>query len=119
VLNVVLFHKAARVEAIELPKGTEIEASSGRMCEEGWETEYVVIEQVPPNPEAKKDNDQVWPDFATSMGTPWMSPDPDYREATLRIDMESIKVHVVQRVEFDTLEYDVHRRRWEKRESDF
>lgn len=31
VVNVVLFHKAAGVEAIELPDGTEIEARTGQM----------------------------------------------------------------------------------------
>ena len=34
-LNVVLFHKAARVGAMELPAGTEIEAHTGYTSEDG------------------------------------------------------------------------------------
>jgi hypothetical protein len=30
--------KAARVEALEIPEGTEIKARTGQRCEEGWET---------------------------------------------------------------------------------
>lgn len=37
-----LFNHAARVEALALPKGTEIEASTGRNGEDGWETDYYV-----------------------------------------------------------------------------
>jgi hypothetical protein len=93
------------------------------MYEEGWETEYVVIERVPPAPapEEKEDEHDGWPNFAALAGGPWTQPDPDYREPALRIDIESINVHVVRRVEFKTTEYHVRRYRWEKREisSDF
>jgi len=121
VLNVVLFHKAARVERIEVPDGAEIEARTGQMYEEGWETEYVVIERVPPAPAPAEApaGDEGWPNFAALAGGPWTPPDPDFREATLRIDIDSIKVHVVRRVEFDTIEHDVRRHRWERREPDF
>ena len=37
-LNIVLFHKAARVEEMDIPEGTKIEASSGNSGEDGWET---------------------------------------------------------------------------------
>ncbi|PZX34293.1 RES domain-containing protein [Cupriavidus phytorum] len=120
VLNVVLFHKAARVEAIELPGGTEIKATTGQMYEEGWELEYVVIEEVPAEP-AQTDSpagDGGWPDPA-SLAEPSMPRDPDFREPTLRIDMESIKIHVVRRVEFETDEHDVRRYRWVKQDLDF
>lgn len=48
VLNVVFFHNAARVEANDVPAGTEIKARTGQTYEEGWETEYVVTEEAPP-----------------------------------------------------------------------
>ena len=66
-LNVVLFYKAALVGTIELPKGTEIKAKTGQMYEEGWETEYAVIEEVPPRPASHETptEDDGWPDFAT------------------------------------------------------
>jgi len=51
-LNIVLFHKAARVQAINLPRGTEVSASLGHMEEDGWETEYQIIEETPPKVDA-------------------------------------------------------------------
>jgi hypothetical protein len=44
----VLFHKAARVEGIDLLAGTEINARTGQTYEEGWESENVVTERVLP-----------------------------------------------------------------------
>jgi hypothetical protein len=74
------------VEAIEIPEGTEIKARTGQRCEEGWETNT----SVPPTPapaEAAAD-DGGWPNFAALAGTRWTPTDPDYREPTLRIDMD-------------------------------
>ena len=118
-LNVVFFHKAARVEGIEVPDGAEIKASTGQIYEEGWEREYVVTELVPPAsvPVGAPTEDGGWPNFAA--GGPWTPPDPDFRTPALRIDIESIKVHVVRRFEFDTIEHNVRRYRMEKREPDF
>jgi len=45
-LNVVLFHKASRVEEIELPKGTEITSNIGYMTEDGWEDDFTVYEEI-------------------------------------------------------------------------
>jgi hypothetical protein len=41
------------------------------------------------------------------------------REATLKIVIDSVKVHIVRQVEFRTDEHDVQRHRWEKREPRF
>lgn len=118
VLNVVLFQKAARVSTIEVPSGTEIEASTGEMYDEGWEPRYTVVERVPPQQAKKEDEkDDLWPDLASFTEAPWTSSDMDLRESALRIDLESIKVHIVQRVMFETDEFDVTRHRWEKREN--
>ena len=119
VLNVVFFHKAARVEGIEVPDGAEIEATTGQIYEEGWEREYVVTELVPPAsvPDEAPAEDEGCPNFAA--GGPWTPPDPDFRAPALRIDIKSIKVHVVRRFEFDTIEHNVRRYRSEKREPDF
>jgi RES domain len=67
VLNVVLFHKAARVEVMDIPKGTEISATVGHWEEDGWQEEYAVTEEVPPAPEQpdKKESAKPgWPDLA-------------------------------------------------------
>jgi RES domain len=121
-LNIVLFHKAARVETLDFPAGTEISASQRSMDEDGWEVEYSVLEQVPP----KADEDQPhsteknWPpDFGALAALSWEQHDGDVRDATLRIVVDSVKVHRVSRVQFETDEYDVKRHRWEKHEPPF
>jgi hypothetical protein len=122
VLNVVLFHKAARVEAMALPKGTEIKARTGHMEEDGWEQEYEVIEEVPPAPEEPAEEAKPkpgWPDFAALAAMPWEPHDPDWRDASLRVVLDSVTVHQVRRVEFMTDEFSVSRRCWEKPEPDF
>jgi hypothetical protein len=122
VLNVVLFHKAARVEALALPKGTKITARTGHVEEEDWEENYEVIEEVPPAPEgltAETTPKPGWPDFAALAAMPWGPHDLDWRDASLRVVLDSVTVHQVRRVEFKTDEFVVTRRRWEKRKPDF
>jgi RES domain len=120
VLNVVLFHKAVGVETVEMPEGTEIEARTGQNYEEGWETEYAVIERVPPTAETEAKADEGGSPHVEPLATlSRRSSESDYREPALRIDLESIRVHQVQRVVFETVEYPVERHRWEKREPDF
>jgi len=118
VLNVVLLHKAARVEVLDVPKGTEISARTGHWGEDGWEEDYAVIEEVPPAPKEadKKEPDKPeWLDFAAIMqAMPLEPPDSDWREASLRIVPDSINVHRVRRIEFETDEFKVGRHRWEK-----
>lgn len=119
--NVVLFHKAARVEAMALPDGTDIKARSGEMYEEGWETEYVVIEETPAaaaEEEAETDEDELgWPvSFDRLLPRPWAEPDADHREAALRVDNDGVTVGHVESVQYSTESYDVRRMRWEKRD---
>ncbi|RUX75190.1 RES domain-containing protein [Mesorhizobium sp. M7A.F.Ca.US.006.04.2.1] len=115
-LNAVLFYKASRCEAMDIPVGTEIEASTARQYEEGWEREYTVIERIPkPEPDQPKTDGPYDPlDFD------WVEPPiGDHRETTLRIEADSIKVHAVESVRFKTIEHDVTRYRWAKTEPDF
>ena len=119
VLNVVLFHKAARVEAMDIPKGTEISARTGQFGEDGWEEDYSVIEEVPPTPEEgeKKEKASEWPDFAALDAMPWAKVDPDPREPGLRVMPDSIRVHRIEGVVFKTDDHRVRRHRWEKTDS--
>jgi hypothetical protein len=120
VLNVVLFHKAARVEAMNVPEGTEISASTGRWAEDGWVEDYEVLEKVPPLHKEIDKNEQEpgRPDFAAiAEATPLDPRDADWRDASLRIVSESMEVHRVKRVEFATDEFTVKRHRREKRDS--
>lgn len=122
VLNVVLFHKAACVDALALPKGTEIKARTGQMEEDGRVEHYTVREEVPPapnEPAAETKPEVGWPDLGALAAMPWGPHDPDWRDPSLRIALDSVTVHKVRRVEFQTDEFIVTRRRWEKREPDF
>jgi len=105
-LNIALFHKAARVEEIELPRGTEVSARVGQMYEEGWEREYTVIEEVP-----RKGDDS---EKKVSTKFQHFPVDFDRRPVTLKIDLDSLRVHVVEAVSFKTAEHKVRRHRWEK-----
>ena len=115
-LNVVLFYKAARLEVIDLPDRTEIEATTGQYYEEGWEREYRVSERVPAAAKEMATPEQQTgaPNVALLLDHPGTPIDPDLRQPTLRIDVESIKVHVVRKVQFETTVHDVLRHRWEK-----
>lgn len=98
-LNVVLFHKAARVESMDIPEGTFIDTNKGRMSEDGWEVDYSVIEHIRPIP--------LNAEFA-------IEHDEDPRDVTLRIDINSVTVHIVRNVQF---ECDPHKVRRERRET--
>ena len=52
--NVVLFHKAARVEELVIPEGAELEASTGSHDEDGWYSDYDVTETLPLPPSLVK-----------------------------------------------------------------
>ena len=119
--NYVLFHKAARIEELDLPKGTKVSARIGQMYEEGWEVEYTVIEEIPP----KRDEDKE-KSAAPNSGFLLIRPDPgwdvvnyDPRSSTLKIDTDSVTVHIIKAVKFVTEEHKVYRHRWEKHEPDF
>jgi RES domain len=106
VLNVVLFHKAARIEAMDIPMGTEISVSAGRWTEDGWVDDYEVFESVPPA------------DFAAiAEAMPLDRREADWRDDSLRIVPKSVEVHRVKRVEFVMDEFKVKRHCREKQDS--
>lgn len=117
--NVVLFHKAARVEEMAFPKGTEIEAHTGYGTEDGQEIDYGVSEAVPKTgataPLNEKD-DQIGfiPYFSPSY-----SVDDDYRDAALRVDPATVEVHHVKWVKVNSIRFAVARHRREKRDFEF
>ena len=126
VLNVVLFHKAARVEAMDIPEGTEIDASTGHFDADGWQDDYAVVETVPPVSAESHGTDGGPPsrppnlaDLATRTNLIGEGLDTDWRKPGLRVVPDSVRVHRVLRVVFETEEFPVRRHRWEKREPDF
>lgn len=119
-LNVVLFHKAARVMTIKIPKGSDITAHTSTMSDDGEEVDYAVTERIPAGkPPDATDKKEHWFDAAEFAGASWRPRDPDSRDAALRIDIESVKVHVVRSVQFQCDEHDVRRYRTEKHEPKF
>ena len=120
-LNIVLFHKAARVEEMDLPEGTEMRAILGHAYEGEWQTEYTIVEEVPPKREKDKENRHslsfgylLREHVGDRDGSPF-----DPREPTLKIDLESMTVHIIKAVDFDTEEHNVYRYRWDKHEPAF
>lgn len=114
--NVVLFHHAARVALMVLPKDTKVTASTGFLTEDGWETEYSVSEQMPPARSATvpTDPDDEFPaSFLSYLAEPLRWND-DFREEALQIDVESITVHDVNWVEINTTPHAVNRCRSEE-----
>lgn len=118
-LNVVLFHKAARVETYEVPKGTRIEGKTYEQHADGEDIDYSVIEWLPPEERKMAAPSPGWPDFAAIHGNPWIEPDVDSREPALRVDMKSLRVHHVDRVKYDTTDYRVSRNSYQWRDGGF
>ena len=112
--NLVLFHKAARVELMNVPEGTEFSASTGRWAEDGWVDDYQVTEKVPPfgGQVNTNEQDRRWSDCPAIAGAiPGGSRDTDWRDASLRVLPESVEVHRVKRVDFATDEFMAKRHR--------
>ncbi|ACB36584.1 RES domain protein [Leptothrix cholodnii SP-6] len=111
--NVVLFHKAAQVEEMTFPHGTEIEAYTGYGTEDGMETDYGVSEAVPN--EAPSLTNEVVADLTRHFMHPGPAycVDSDFRAATLRVDPSSVEVHHVDWVKINTIRFTVSRRRHE------
>jgi len=107
-LNVVLFHKASRVEEIELPKGTEITSNIGYMTEDGWEDDFTVYEEISKNTEQATTTDNF-----TFVSFPEIS-SFDSRPFTLKVNLEDVSVHIVEAVKYETHPSQVRRHRWEK-----
>lgn len=110
-VNVVLFHKAARVAELELPPGTEISSRAAESWEEEWGHAFTVIEKVPPPDAGRQGRPPTdWSDIPEMLGggKRW-----DPREATLRVEPSSVRVHQIEAVKVRTKLQSVRRWRWE------
>ncbi len=107
--NIVLFHRASRVERVEIPRGTEFSANYFRYDDDGDDVEIVVFEDVPA-PAASSANDGPDPlELNTNAGAEerfW-----DHRQDSLRLLLDSVSVHHVNAVHFETDEIRVSRAR--------
>jgi len=111
--NIVLFHRAAGVEQLEIPAGTKISASAGHVTSDGWEPDYTVFEAVPATQKATGLDD--W-------NTPFLNPAIAFPgdlllAGTLRIDAKSVTVHHVAWVRYHCTKFAVDRHRHQQPES--
>jgi hypothetical protein len=110
--NVVLFHHAARVEEVELPKGTKVDVQLFYQNDEEVHPDYTVWEEAPPS---------LAEGAQGSLSRGWMGAilhPLDYllesRYPALKIVLESVQVHRVNAVKIDTTAQEVTRHRTEK-----
>lgn len=109
--NIVLFHRAARVETIALPKGAEIDSGLSSSSEEELGDHYSVVEWVP----EEKGTDTARKDpiaFSSTFLKFTELPDNfDQRANTLRVDTSKIDIHSVKAAKFETRKRPVERMR--------
>jgi hypothetical protein len=82
------------------------------------ETHYWVSEEVPPE-ESAIVHDEPFLDLQNLPGTSSFHERYDEREMTLKLDTETLEVHHVNSVRFETERHSVARHRFEKREPGF
>jgi len=109
--NVVLFHKASRVQELDIPEGAELEAYSYTYSDEGRETVYSVYENVPMAGEPRAP--VIDPLLGVPLSGRW-PPDSDDRQITLALDINALEVRHVRRISFKTETHNVSRQRLEK-----
>lgn len=114
-MNIALFQKAALVESMSFPDGTEINVNTGHHTEDGWEIDYSVRELTPIKKTSKQtDNDARQPEYLKLLSDYLESQNLDTRDVTLRIDANSVMVHIVRSVQFQYDTHEVTRHRIEK-----
>jgi hypothetical protein len=120
-LNVVLFHKAACVQSLDIPKGSEIDAQLYEQNDEGLEISPRVWERVPPKRAPEVAPVRLEPEgllVSEELNLPVPEDyDHERREPMLKLDISNVQVHVVKGVEFDTEPHPIHRHRFEAQES--
>ena len=109
IYNVVLFHKAARVQESDLPKDAKLAAQIYHSTEEGPEIDYTVWEEVPPPAKAtpKTSNSDWDPVWSTAQNIH----KADLRDPALKLDTDSLAVHHIKGVVFETERHEVTRKR--------
>lgn len=114
--NVVLFQHASRVSRMHLPAGTELESYYYRYSEDEMDTPYRVWEVVP------EVSNNINSDAKVGFNSNDVYENPqignDSREETLRLDVETIRVHEITGATFNTLSLPVERARITKQEND-
>ena len=117
-LNVALFHHAARVQTLDIPEGTEIDAYATMAGDEDFDCEYSVYEETPPPSPKPKPRPPLRGLFYDVSPVLWDA-DRDVRSPALRVDLDCVEVHDVTGVQIATSSHRVRRHRSEKRSLPF
>ena len=111
--NIVLFHKAAQVQNLELPEGIRISVTLFERTYDGSDFSYSVAEVLPFKDETPSEEEPhgLIPLVYPPAGDELYSQTGGLRKDTLRIDLESVNVHIVKSVEIETMNFTVTRDR--------
>jgi RES domain-containing protein len=106
--NVVLFHAAALVDKMDLPKGTQIHGRTEEFYEDESAPSYWVWEDVPAA-QSNQDGSRMRPVFNDVWN--YGSPRDESREPALKVDPASLEVHHIEWVQVRSTTFTVHRTR--------
>ncbi|WEA00705.1 RES family NAD+ phosphorylase [Mucilaginibacter sp. SJ] len=108
-VNVILFHKAAKVEPVTHPKEAQIDVITGYNDGEGWKMRYE-INEIYPEQTTETDTGKSSEKSLIDMKR-FFSEDHDDRKDSLAIDPDSIVIHTVKAVNIVTEPFPVKRQR--------
>lgn len=106
--NIMLFHRSSRVAAEYDPEVGRIEVDRNQINDDG-DMAYFVTRVVSPSSEQYR----KFSNRSRSVDENF----PDLRETTLKLDVESLTVHLVMAATYDAEEQEVIHRRWEPTEN--
>lgn len=121
--NVVLFNHACRVEPYNLPVGATIDINMGWASEDDYDDSITVFENVPaekgePKQEKTPDHANPFGLFGLEHGAPNhivptndTDDEADYRDPTLRLGVDGIRVLYIRSVKYEEHERSVRRHR--------
>ena len=120
--NIVLFNHTCGVEPYNLPKGTEPDLRMGTETENDYDDDIAIFENVPPDkpnePDKSVKKSMFDPDvFLRTGDTMHREEDEDYsafRDPTLRLDIEGVRVFGIKGVSYERRERSVRRYRQSK-----
>ena len=109
--NVVVFHHAARIEPLDIPKDTAFTVQLDTFTEDGSEIDYWVWEKIPPDaaipPTVERGPLQLPPELLDDL----LSAEIDDRVTALKIDISSLEIHHVSGATMVAQPYPVKRHR--------
>jgi hypothetical protein len=115
--NIVLFHKAARVHDLALPRHTQIHAHTYEHDEDGIREDYSVYVRKPP-PKKESDTFGGMPFDGDELWDPFPDPRRDRRRPALRVDLSSLKVHHITDVRYREYNLPVRRHEYDMSEAE-